>query len=115
EGPFNVTGTGNSPSRRLIFSCRPAPGAAVADETPCARTVLTTLARRAYRRPPSAAEVDRLMGFFNTGRKTGGSFDAGVENALAFMLVSPQFLYRFERDPEQVPAEGVYRLTDLEL
>ena len=77
--------------------------------------MLTTLARRAYRRPPSAAEVDRLMGFFNTGRKTGGSFDAGVENALAFMLVSPQFLYRFERDPEQVPADGVYRLTDLEL
>ncbi len=77
--------------------------------------MLTTLARRAYRRPPSAAEVDRLMGFFNTGRKTGGSFDSGVENALAFMLVSPQFLYRFERDPDQVPADGVYRLSDLEL
>jgi mono/diheme cytochrome c family protein len=112
EGPFNVTGTGNSPSRRLIFSCRPTAGA---DESPCARTVLTTLARRAYRRPPSAAEVDRLMGFFNTGRQTGGAFDSGVENALAFMLVSPQFLYRFERDPEQVAADGIYRLSDLEL
>ena len=55
------------------------------------------------------------MGFFNTGRKTGGTFDAGIENALAFMLVSPQFLFRFERDPEQVAADGVYRLSDLEL
>ena len=112
EGPFNVTGAGNSPSRRLIFSCRPSAGA---DETACAKTIVTTLARRAYRRPPSAAEIDRLMGFFNTGRKTGGTFDAGVENALAFVLVSPQFLYRFERDPEQVAADGVYRLSDLEL
>jgi mono/diheme cytochrome c family protein len=112
EGPFNVTGAGNSPSRRAIFSCRPA---APADEPACAKTVLTTLARRAYRRPPSAAEIDRLMGFFATGRATGGTFDSGVENALAFMLVSPQFLYRFERDPEQVAADGTYRLSDLEL
>ena len=79
------------------------------------RTMLTTLARRAYRRPPSAAEVDRLLGFYQRGRKTGGTFDAGIENALAFMLVSPQFLFRFERDPDQVPADGVYRLSDLEL
>jgi hypothetical protein len=76
---------------------------------------LTTIARRAYRRPPSAGEVDRLLGFFNQARRTGGTFDAGIENALAFVLVSPQFLYRFERDPEQVAADGVYRLSDLEL
>jgi hypothetical protein len=112
EGPFNITGAGNSPSRRLIFSCRPVAGA---DEGACAKTILTTLARRAYRRPPSAAEIERLQGFFNSGRRTGGSFDAGIENALAFVLVSPQFLYRFERDPEQVGADGIYRLSDLEL
>ena len=112
EGPFNITGSGNSPSRRLIFTCRPA---SAADEAPCAKTMLAAVARRAYRRPPSAGEVDRLMGFFASGRQTGGTLDAGIEHALAFVLVSPQFLYRFERDPEQVPADGIYRLTDLEL
>jgi len=76
EGPFNVTGAGNSPSRRLIFSCRPAAGA---DESPSAKAVLTTLARRAFRRPPTAAEVDRLMGFFGTGRHTGGTSTRGLK------------------------------------
>jgi mono/diheme cytochrome c family protein len=108
EGPFNVTGAGNSPSRRQIFSC-------TADSTPCAKTVLAALARRAYRRPPTNAEVERLLTFYGSGRRAGGSFDAGIENALAFMLVTPQFLYRFERDPELMPADGVYALTDLEL
>jgi len=115
EGPFNVTGAGDSPSRRRIFSCRPAANAGAADETACAKTVLSATARRAYRRPPTAAEIERLLTFYRDGRRTGGSFDAGIENALAFVLVSPQFLYRFERDPELVPSDGVYRLTDLEL
>ncbi len=108
EGPFKVTGAGNSPSRRQIFSC-------TADSTPCAKTVLSALARRAYRRPPTNAEIERLLTFYTSGRRGGGSFDAGIENALAFMLVTPQFLYRFERDPELIPADGVYALTDLEL
>jgi mono/diheme cytochrome c family protein len=115
EGPFNVTGAGDSPSRRRIFSCRPAANASAADESACARTVLSATARRAYRRPPTAAEIERLLTFYRDGRRTGGTFDAGIENALAFVLVSPQFLYRFERDPELVPSDGVYRLTDLEL
>ena len=116
---------GNSPSRRQIFTCRPSsgrpersegrPSGVSEDESVCARTVLSALARRAYRRPPSAAEVDRLLSFFSHGRRTGGTFDAGIENALAFVLVTPQFLYRFERDPDQLPPDGVYRLTDLEL
>jgi mono/diheme cytochrome c family protein len=131
EGPFNVTGAGDSPSRRRIFACRPSSesrpsdtarpersegrASGVIEDVSCAKTVLSTLARRAYRRPPTNAEVERLLTFYNSGRRTGGSFDAGIENALAFMLVTPQFLYRFERDPELVPADGVYALTDLEL
>src|SRR5215831_2725296 len=89
EGPFNVTGTGNSPSRRRIFTCRPQGGA---DPTICAKTILSTTGRRAYRRPVTDAELSRLLGFFQTASKTG-SFDEGIENALVFMLVSPQFLF----------------------
>jgi mono/diheme cytochrome c family protein len=135
EGPFNVTSAGDSPSRRQIFACRPAsnpgpqviPARAVSgadrgdrlsgrdNDAACAKTVLSALARRAYRRPPTVPEIDRLLGFYNSGKQTGGSFDTGIENALAFMLVSPQFLYRFERDPDEASSDGVYRLTDLEL
>ncbi len=81
----------------------------------CARTILSTLARRAYRRPLTDTETDRLVGFYQRERTTGGTFDAGIENALAFVLVSPQFLFRFERDPDVVPGDGVFRLSDLEL
>jgi mono/diheme cytochrome c family protein len=115
EGPFNVTGSGESPSRRRIFSCR---GDGAADDKAslgCARTILATLARRAYRRPVSDTELDRLTGFYQNERKKGGSFDAGIEQALTFMLVSPQFLFRFERDPENVGPTGVFRISDLEL
>jgi mono/diheme cytochrome c family protein len=112
EGPFNVTGPGNSPSRRQIFTCRPANAG---NEEGCAKTILSTLARRAYRRPATDAEVDRLLGFFKSGRRTEGTFDAGIENALAFMLVTPQFLFRFERDPDQALPDRPYRVTDLEL
>jgi mono/diheme cytochrome c family protein len=115
EGPFNVTGAGNSPSRRQIFTCRPGSGNSGSDEVGCAKTILSTLARRAYRRPATDAEVDRLLGFFKNGRRTEGTFDAGIENALAFMLVTPQFLFRFERDPDQALPDSVYRVSDLEL
>jgi hypothetical protein len=111
EGPFNVTGPGDSPSRRRIFSCK-ADGTAAAA---CARTILTSLGRRAYRRPLTEPEADRLLGFYQRERSAGRSFDAGIESALAFVLVSPQFLFRFERDPDVVPAGGVFRITDLEL
>ncbi len=115
EGPFNVTGPGNSPSRRQIFTCRPASPGSANEESACAKTILSTLARRAYRRPATDAEVDRLLGFFRSGRRTEGTFDAGIEHALAFMLVTPQFLFRFERDPEQTPPDSPYRISDLEL
>jgi len=112
EGPFNVTGPGDSPSRRRIFTCKSADGA---PGVACARMILSTLGRRAYRRPLTDSETDRLLGFYQRERKGGGTFDAGIENALAFVLVSPQFLFRFERDPDVAPADGVFRLSDLEL
>jgi hypothetical protein len=112
EGPFNVKGPGESPSRRRIFTCRPAAGS---DGVACAKNILTALARRAYRRPLTDTEVARLMSFFENGQKKNGSFDEGIENALAFMLVSPQFLFRFEYDPPKVQPGTVYRVSDLEL
>ena len=111
-GPFEPTGGfSDTPSRRAIFSCRPA---AAAEETACARTILTKLARRAYRRPVTAADVDGLLAFYRDGRKEG-SFDAGVEMALRAMLVSPQFLFRVETDPAPVAPGSNYRVSDLEL
>jgi mono/diheme cytochrome c family protein len=112
EGPFNVTGSGDSPSRRRIFTCKAADGAA---GVACARAILSTVARRAYRRPLTDTELDRLIGFYQRERTKGGTFDVGIESALAFVLVSPQFLFRFERDPDVVGADGVFRLSDLEL
>jgi mono/diheme cytochrome c family protein len=108
EGPFNVAGPGDSPSRRRIFTCH-------TDDAACAKTVLSTLGRRAYRRPLTDTELDRLIGFYQRERRTGSTFDAGIENALAFVLVSPQFLFRFERDPDSASADGIYRISDLEL
>jgi mono/diheme cytochrome c family protein len=123
EGPFNVTGPGDSPSRRRIFVCataRPTKeeglrGAGSADELACAKTILSTLARRAYRRPVTGAEMARLTGFYQSERTRSGSFDAGIENALVFMLVSPQFLFRFELDPAGATPDSVYRISDIEL
>jgi hypothetical protein len=119
EGPFNVTGPGDSPSRRRIFGCPASRDlgrrASAADELACAKTTLSTLARRAYRRPVTEAELARLTGFYQSERAKRGSFDAGIENALAFMLVSPQFLFRFEQDPASAAPDSVYRISDIEL
>ena len=112
EGPFNVTGSGESPSRRRILICRPANQA---EMSPCANKILSTVARRAYRRPVTDAEMKQLMGFFQTGREKGRTFESGIETALAFILVSPQFLFRFEKDPDNVAAGANYRISDLEL
>src|SRR5204862_4421442 len=112
EGPFNVVRSGDSPSRRRILTCRPANDS---EASPCANKILSTVARRAYRRPVADAEMKQLMGFFESGRQKGGSFDSGIETALAFILVSPQFLFRFEKDPDNVAAGSSYRVSDLEL
>src|SRR6185436_6397265 len=92
-GPFNPTGPGDTPSRARIFACRPAAGV---DENACARKVLSTLARRAYRRPVTADDMAPVMDQYEAGRK-GGSFDAGIEHGLRLILANPKFLFRVER------------------
>jgi hypothetical protein len=112
-GPFNPTGPGDTPSRRKIFVCR---SGTAGKQTACARQILSTLATRAFRRPVGEkdGEVDTLMEFFESGRALRG-FDAGVQYALARVLVDPQFIYRFERVPAGTKAGATYRLGDLEI
>jgi hypothetical protein len=110
-GPYEAQGAGDTPSRRRIFVCRPG---AQLGETACARRILGTLARRAYRRPVTADDVDRLMAFYKEGRARG-QFDSGVEFALRRILTSPEFLFRIERDPAGVAPAASYRITDVEL
>jgi mono/diheme cytochrome c family protein len=117
-GPFDAVGVSDTPSRNRIFVCRPA---RIADETGCAEKIISTIARRAYRRPVTKAEVDPLLALYGQGRKEAG-FEAGIERALQQILVSPGFLFRVERDAVRsedgfgvaAPA-APYRITDIEL
>jgi mono/diheme cytochrome c family protein len=111
-GPYQSSGPGDTPSRRRIFVCQPA---AVSDEDGCAQKIVSNLARHAYRRPSTAADVETLMAFYRKARTSGGDFDAGVELALERLLIDPDFLTRVERDPAPVADGAVYRLTGLEL
>ncbi len=108
-GPFNSVGPGDTPSRRRIFICRPFPQAA---EAACAKQIISTLARRAYRHPISDDEVQRIMGFYEDGRRKSG-FEGGIEAALQRILASPQFLFRIERDQTEgiSPVELASRLS----
>jgi hypothetical protein len=110
-GPFNPTGVGDTPSRRRIFTCKPT---GATDEAACARKILSGLARRAYRGPVSATEVATLMTFFEQGRRDG-SFESGIQHALARILVAPRFIYRIEQPPARLAAGAVYRISDLDL
>jgi hypothetical protein len=111
QGPFNAQRPADSASRRKVFTCRPANAAG---EPACARQILTTLSRRAYRRPATAAEMKTLLAFYDEGRKAG-TFEDGIELAVRLLLSSPQFLVRAEQEPSTVKAGQSYRLTDLEL
>jgi hypothetical protein len=133
-GPLAPTGLGDSPSRRRIFICRPSSTSGEtrpastdtptgsrrssqdrdASEEGCARTILSTLARRAFRQPVSDADVQTLLTFYQTGHANGG-FDAGIEQALARVLVDPRFTFRLEKEPAAVPPGRPYRLSELEL
>ncbi len=117
EGPFKVTGAGDTPSRRRIFVCRPAntQGDKGNDELPCARKILSALARNAYRRPVTDTDLETLLSFYQKRRNEGGNFDGGIESALQFVLASPEFLFRFEADPADVAAGASYRVSDLAL
>lgn len=110
-GPYNVGGPGDTPSRRIVFVCRPATPDA---EEPCARRVLSSLARRAYRRPITDADVIPLVALYRQGR-ADGAFDAGIAFALRGLLVSPNFLFRIERDPSGSPRGSAYRIGEFEL
>jgi hypothetical protein len=128
-GPYNATVPADTPSRRRIFICHPGSGqttpaeeqppasaktAIDASEDGCARQILANLARRAYRRPATDEDLLDLLPFYETGRRAGG-FDAGIRKALERLLVSPQFLFRIEREPASLAPGTPYRITDLEL
>jgi hypothetical protein len=113
SGPFNVTGPGDTPSRRRVLTCSPASSA---DEESCAKRILSILATRAYRRPivESSGDVQTLLEFYRSGRQSSG-FEAGIRRAVARVLVDPQFLFRMEREPAAVATGAAYRVTDLDL
>ncbi len=111
SGPYTVDGPGQTPTRAKVFTCTPA---TVADEVPCATDILSTLARRAYRRPATDADVRTLLGFFEAGR-AGGSFDEGIGFALERLLADPEFLFRIENDPVDGQPGTTYALRDVEL
>ena len=113
SGPFNGRVPESTPMRDRIFVCRP-DGATTAAEEACAREIIGTLARRAYRRPVAATDVDPLMVVYREGR-ADRDFEAGVERALEALLAMPNFLFRLERQPVDTSPGGIYELTDLEL
>ena len=111
EGPLSVDGPGDTPSRRRIFSCLPAN---LDEEPACAQQILSSLARRAYRRPVSESDIQELVEFYNQGRLDGG-FEVGIQFALERVLVSPDFLFRIEQDPADAQPGAMYSISGIEL
>jgi hypothetical protein len=110
DGPYAASGAGSTPSRARIFTCTPREAS---EEAACAREILSTIAYRAYRQPPSTEHLSVLMDFYTQGREKGG-FENGIETGLQRILSSPQFVFRFERDPANA-ADGAYAIADGEL
>ena len=110
-GPFNPKGVSTTASRALIFVCDPIK----AGEPRCAKQITENLARRAFRRPVTSEDLNRLMPFYEAGRRDGGTFDQGIEQVVAAVLVSPQFLYRSIHGPKGTAPDTEFALTDLEL
>ncbi|HUN75890.1 MAG TPA: DUF1592 domain-containing protein [Steroidobacteraceae bacterium] len=110
-GPYDPSGISETPSRRKIFVCEPG---GPADEEPCARQILGRIARTAYRRAVTDADLAAPMRFFAAGRQ-GKTFDAGIQSAIVAILCSPKFLYRAELTPPAVKVGGIYRISDLDL
>ncbi len=111
RGPLNVTGVSDTPTRRKIFVCRPT---SREELRPCARRIIEGLATRAYRRPATMSDVQGLMTFFESGAGTGG-FEEGVRRALEALLASPHFVFRPEREPEDVEPGEVYPVSSVDL
>jgi hypothetical protein len=110
-GPLNPTGPGDTPSRRRVFVCQPA---SPDQEAPCAKKIISTLAVRAYRQDLGGADLDKLLTTHQKGRSVG-TFDDGIEQALARILVDPHFVFRFEREPATAVPGKPYRISDFEL
>jgi hypothetical protein len=110
-GPFHAAGASDSPSRRKIFACHPA---AATDEAACAKQIVDSLARHAFRRPVAAADTEMLMGFYQQGRNDG-NFDTGIERALQRILSDPEFVFRKEAEPVNLAPGKMWRISDLEL
>jgi hypothetical protein len=110
-GPFDITGRGNTPSRAKVFVCYPENAG---EEAGCARDIVENLATRAFRQPVDVEQISTIMSFYEEGHAKGG-FENGIELALRRILASPEFMFRFEREPAQAAAEGYYRISDLEL
>ena len=110
-GPFNATGPGDTPARRRVFTCRPT---SQRNEDECAKQIVSTLARRAFREPVTETDLQPLLAFYKAGRKEG-SFDLGIERALQLILASPKFVFRVERDPANIKPGTAYRVSDFEL
>jgi Protein of unknown function (DUF1592)/Protein of unknown function (DUF1588)/Protein of unknown function (DUF1585)/Protein of unknown function (DUF1587)/Protein of unknown function (DUF1595) len=113
NGPYDPTGPGDTPSRHAIFVCYPKEAQ---QEEPCARQILTRLATRGFRRPMTATDpaVATLMQFYQVGRATG-AFEDGIQEAVARLLVDPQFLYRIEAEHPELADGASYRVSDIEL
>jgi mono/diheme cytochrome c family protein len=112
EGPFEAKAATETSSRRKIFVCTPK---TPREEPACARTIVSTLAKHAFRRPTTATDVTSLMEFYQDGRQEGGTFDAGIEAALQRILADPEFIYRGEREPANLAPGRSYRISDLAL
>ena len=113
SGPYEPTSAGETASRERIFSCRPTSGAATTEAEACAGNILSTLARRAYRRPVTSDDVAPLLAFYRDGAEQG--FDSGIQLALKRLLVSPEFLFRVEQDPAGTAPGSIYKVSDLTL
>ena len=110
-GPFHVSGVSDTPSRRRIFTCRPT---SPEEARPCAESIISRLASRAYRRPLKSSDVTGLMTFFDQGAADGG-FEGGIRTALQAVLASPHFVFRMEEIPGDVEPGEVYRIGDIDL
>lgn len=108
DGPYNVRGLSEGPSRRRLFVCH-------ADDMNCAAKILTNLARRAYRRPVAPEDIEAPVAFYKHARQSGGSFDDGIRAGVARILASPNFLYRIEKDPPDARSGVPHPVTDIDL
>ena len=111
-GPYGASGVSASASRKRLFVCTPA---SAAQEAPCADRILSTVARRAFRRPVTKTDLEPTLAMYREERVAGGDFDAGIRAGLARILISPAFLFRSEQDPPALAAGAAHRVTELEL